>query len=88
VTDTGIGIPQDCLPHLFEEFYRAQREATQGVTGTGLGLVICKRIVSELAGSISVESKEGDHTTFTVQLPLAEANTASGHAGELETTKG
>jgi len=88
VADTGIGIPQDCLPRLFEEFYRAQREATQGVSGTGLGLVICKKVVKELEGSISVVSKEGEGTTFTVRLPLAEAQADSGKSEILENTKG
>ncbi len=88
VADTGIGIPQDCLPRLFEEFYRATREATQGVPGTGLGLVICRKIVSELGGSISVESKEGEHTKFTVRLPLAGTRANSRQTEILETTRG
>lgn len=88
VADTGIGIPQDCLTRLFEEFYRAPREATQGLPGTGLGLVICKKIVDELGGTITVESKEGEYTRFTVRLPTAEAKAESGPAEILETTKG
>jgi two-component system, sensor histidine kinase and response regulator len=72
VHDTGIGIPKECIPHLFEEFYRAKRPETQDIPGTGLGLVICKKITSELGGSINVESKEGLFTRFLVRLPAAQ----------------
>jgi two-component system, sensor histidine kinase and response regulator len=72
VQDTGIGIPADFRSHLFEEFYRAKTPETQSIPGTGLGLVICKRIVDELGGSIEVDSKEGEYTIFTVKLPVAQ----------------
>ncbi len=72
VSDTGLGIPPAFRPHLFEEFYRAKTPETQNIPGTGLGLVICKRIVDELGGSIEVDSKEGEYSTFTVKLPIAE----------------
>jgi two-component system, sensor histidine kinase and response regulator len=72
VRDTGIGIPESARPRLFEEFYRVKCEATQDIPGTGLGLVICKRIVDELGGSIEVQTKEGEFTTFLVRLPAAE----------------
>ena len=72
VSDTGLGIPSAFRPHLFEEFYRAKTPETQNIPGTGLGLVICKRIVDELGGSIEVDSKEGEYSTFTVKLPVAE----------------
>jgi two-component system sensor histidine kinase/response regulator len=71
VSDTGIGIPQAFRSHLFEEFYRVKTPETQNIPGTGLGLVICKKIVDELCGSIEVDSKEGEYTTFTVKLPVA-----------------
>jgi two-component system, sensor histidine kinase and response regulator len=71
VRDTGLGIPPAFRPHLFEEFYRIQTPETQSIPGTGLGLVICKRIVDELGGSIDVDSKEGEYTVFTVKLPAA-----------------
>ena len=74
VRDTGIGIPPAFQPHLFEEFYRVKTPETQNIPGTGLGLVICKRIVDELGGSIEVDSKEGEYTVFTVRLPVAESN--------------
>jgi two-component system phosphate regulon sensor histidine kinase PhoR len=72
VRDTGLGIPESFRPHLFEEFYRVKTPETQNIPGTGLGLVICKKIVDELGGSIEVDSKEGEYTTFTVRLPVAE----------------
>jgi two-component system, sensor histidine kinase and response regulator len=81
VSDTGIGIPQAALTHLFEEFYRVKSEATANIPGTGLGLVICRKIVQELGGRIDVRSRQGEGTTFTVHLPLAlkrnEAGTGS-----------
>jgi two-component system phosphate regulon sensor histidine kinase PhoR len=72
VRDTGIGIPEDVRAHLFEEFYRGKTPETQNIPGTGLGLVICKKIVDELGGSIEVESKGGEYTIFTVRLPIAD----------------
>ncbi len=71
VSDTGIGIPEDFRSHLFEEFYRVKTSETENIPGTGLGLVICKKIVDELGGSIEVDSKEGEYTVFTVKLPVA-----------------
>lgn len=72
VRDTGIGIPESLRPNLFEEFYRIKTPETQDIPGTGLGLVICKKITDELGGSIGVESKEGEYTTFTIKLPISE----------------
>jgi two-component system phosphate regulon sensor histidine kinase PhoR len=69
VSDTGIGIPASALPQLFTEFYRASN-AKAFAPGTGLGLVIVKELVEKMGGHISVESDEGQGTTFTVFLPL------------------
>jgi signal transduction histidine kinase len=69
VADTGMGIPEKALPHLFEKFYRV--EASEGkVPGTGLGLSICKQIVSGHGGSIEVGSKPGKGTRFTIHIPV------------------
>ncbi len=68
VKDNGIGIPSDDIPHLFESFHRCQNVGT--ISGTGLGLAIVKRSVEMHGGHISVESKLGVGTTFTVTLPL------------------
>jgi two-component system, sensor histidine kinase and response regulator len=73
VRDTGIGMPPSFRQRLFEEFYRIKTPETQNIPGTGLGLVICKRIVDELGGSIEVDSKEGEYSAFTVRLPIANA---------------
>ncbi len=71
IADTGIGIPQDALPRLFEEFFRARNAIALQETGTGLGLAIVKDLVERYDGQIEVESAEGEGTTFTVTLPLA-----------------
>ena len=73
VTDTGIGIPTDALPHLFEEFYRAGNAKALQATGTGLGLSIIRDLVERYSGEIEVASAEGQGTTFTLTLPLTEA---------------
>lgn len=78
VRDTGKGIAESDLPHIFEKFYRAASEAKDGsealpgtaASGVGLGLYLAQRIVAQLDGTISVESKEGVGTTFSVTLPL------------------
>ena len=70
VTDTGIGIAADALPHVFEEFYRAKNAKAVEEAGTGLGLAIVKDLVERYGGRIEVRSTEGQGTTFTVLLPL------------------
>ena len=80
IKDTGIGIPADCLGHLFEEFYRVKTASTENIPGTGLGLAICRKIASELGGTVSVASEEGAGTTFTVQLPVHAAKAAPASA--------
>lgn len=69
VTDTGIGIPKNELNKLFTKFYRVRGESTRHVSGTGLGLVITKKIVERHGGTIKVESEFGSGTTFIVTLP-------------------
>lgn len=68
VQDTGLGIPEDALPHLFEKFYRV-REHESKTGGTGLGLSICKQIVQGHNGTLEVKSKIGVGTAFTMRLP-------------------
>ncbi len=70
VADSGIGIPADALPHLFEEFYRAPNAKAQVKEGTGLGLAITKDLVVRYGGHIGVESQPGTGTTFCVTFPL------------------
>ena len=69
VTDTGIGIPGEALPHLFEEFYRAANAKASDEIGTGLGLAIVKDLADRYGGRIEVESVVGQGSTFTVTLP-------------------
>jgi signal transduction histidine kinase len=75
VTDTGIGITEEHLPHLFERFYRVDtartRDARGSVSGSGLGLAICQSILTAHGGTIAVESEAGVGTTFLVRLRLA-----------------
>jgi signal transduction histidine kinase len=77
VADTGIGIPEESLPKLFQEFYRGRNAKDLEEAGTGLGLAIVKDLVDRYAGGIGVESREGVGTTFTVTLPLAPAAVGS-----------
>jgi len=71
VQDTGLGIPKEAFPHLFQEFYRAPNAREVEESGTGLGLAIVKDLVARYGGEISVESTLNEGTTFTVLLPLA-----------------
>ncbi len=77
VADTGIGIPGDALPHLFEEFFRAKNAKASQATGTGLGLAIVKDLIRRYDGTIDVESVEGQGTTFTLRLPVARREPAA-----------
>jgi two-component system OmpR family sensor kinase len=71
VQDTGIGIPPDVLPHIFDRFYRAQREGRKGV---GLGLSIARWIAEAHGGHLDVESEVGQGSTFTLWLPTGAAD--------------
>ncbi len=69
VTDTGIGIGEEELPHIFERFYKADKSRTPARSGSGLGLAIVRRIVELHGGSVSVSSNPGEGNAFTVRLP-------------------
>ena len=71
VSDTGIGIPPADQPRLFERFFRSSAAYDQAIPGTGLGLAIVKAIVEAHRGRITVDSHEGQGTTFRIELPLA-----------------
>jgi signal transduction histidine kinase len=73
VSDTGIGIPQESLPHLFERFYRVDGARSRHLGGTGLGLAIVKSICTAFGGTVTVQSTVGAGTTFRVELPLEPA---------------
>lgn len=70
VRDTGIGIPQDQLDRVFERFYRVDKSHSRELGGTGLGLSIVKHGAACHGGTVSVTSREGEGSTFTVLLPL------------------
>jgi len=69
IADTGVGIPAEDIPHLFQKFYRVSSKDTNDIGGTGLGLYLSRRLVELLGGRIWAESKHGVGSTFYVQLP-------------------
>jgi len=71
VADTGIGIPEEELPHIFKRFFRGEKPRMTQISGTGLGLAIVKEIVELHGGRVIVESQADAGTTFTIWLPLA-----------------
>jgi two-component system phosphate regulon sensor histidine kinase PhoR len=72
VTDDGIGIPKEALPHLFKRFYRTQTAVERGIAGTGLGLYLVKESLQTYNGQIEVTSEPDQGSTFRVHLPIAE----------------
>ena len=74
VSDTGIGIPPENLPHVFDRFYRVDKARTRAQGGSGLGLSIAKWVAQAHGGAIRVTSQVGEGTTFSVTLPLYSQN--------------
>ena len=68
VQDTGVGIPEDAVGHIFEKFYRVRDHETKAI-GTGLGLSICKKIIQGHGGTIQIKSQVGIGTTIIFSLP-------------------
>ena len=70
VEDSGIGIPEESLEHIYERFYRVDKSHSREIGGTGLGLAITRNAVLMHRGAIKAHSKEGEGTIFTVRIPL------------------
>ncbi len=81
IQDTGIGIPPEDIPHMFQKFYRVDSSATRTIGGTGLGLFISRKIVELYGGRVWVESELGKGSTFYINLPRV----TSSRAEELKT---
>jgi len=85
ITDTGIGMSEEFLPHLFDEFAREKNSTENKIEGTGLGMSIVKRLVELMDGTIEVSSVKGQGTTFVVTIPHKIADkSAVEHYGEIE----
>ncbi|MGH7453456.1 MAG: ATP-binding protein, partial [bacterium] len=74
IRDTGAGIPEKALPHIFDYFYRHRDENTRRESGTGIGLALTKELVTLHHGEISVTSQEGVGSEFVICLPLGKAH--------------
>ena len=70
ISDTGIGIPEEALGHIFERFYRVDKSHSREIGGTGLGLAIARSAVLRHKGSVKVSSVENEGTVFIVKIPL------------------
>lgn len=77
VSDTGIGIPDDEINRVFERFYRASNARAAETSGTGLGLIIVKKIIEQHGGTVEVKSAVNQGTTFTVRIPIIPTTTMS-----------
>jgi two-component system phosphate regulon sensor histidine kinase PhoR len=71
IADSGIGIPSEDLPRIFERFYRVDKARSREVGGTGLGLSIVKHVIEQMQGTVSVESQLNKGSRFTIVLPEA-----------------
>ena len=71
IEDTGIGIPEEALPHIFEPFYRVDQSRSRAVGGSGLGLPLVKDIVEKHGGEVTVKSAAGEGTTFILRFPAS-----------------
>ena len=72
ISDTGVGIPEESLAHIFERFYRVDKARSRSTGGSGLGLSIVRNLIERNNGQIRVTSKLGEGTEFTITFPIAE----------------
>ncbi|MEO8403869.1 MAG: response regulator, partial [Chitinophagaceae bacterium] len=85
IADTGVGIPERELPMMFERFHRVQNSAGRSHEGTGIGLSLVSELVKFHHGTISVTSKEGKGSTFSVTIPIGKTHLSPSHVSEKET---
>ena len=83
IRDTGIGIPPEHLPHVFERFYRVDRSRTRSTGGTGIGLAIVKELVQAHGGQVAITSMPGSGTTVSLTLPVAPTPPAGGTSADV-----
>lgn len=76
IKDSGIGIPREDIPHLFQKFYRVDNSQTREIGGTGLGLYLCRRLAEVMGGRIWVESEFGKGSTFFLEIPRTDREEA------------
>jgi PAS domain S-box-containing protein len=81
VSDTGVGIPEKELPHIFERFYRVENQRSRSFEGSGIGLALIHELVKLHSGSIAVESRQGLGTAFTLTVPFGAAHLPSEQIG-------
>lgn len=74
IVDFGLGIPEDCIPNLFNKFYRVGLSTHRKIVGTGLGLAICKEIVKSHNGDIGLKSVVGKGSEFYFEIPIIKEN--------------
>ena len=88
ISDTGIGIPEEDLPYIFDRFYRVDKARTRAHGGSGLGLSIARWIVEVHGGEIEVKSKVGEGTTFHIYLPLLSTSRSSSAGADADAESG
>ena len=86
VSDTGVGIPEHELPHLFERFHRIEGQQSRTYEGSGIGLALVQELVKLNSGKIAVKSPAGEGTTFTVSVPFGTAHLPMDHVSARQTT--
>jgi CheY-like chemotaxis protein len=85
IRDTGVGIPECALPHVFERFHRVQQTRGRSHEGSGIGLALVQELVKLHGGSVGVESVEGRGTTFRVSIPVGKAHLSQERIGSART---
>ena len=87
VKDSGIGIPAEDIPHLFQKFYRVDNSDTREIGGTGLGLYLSRRLAEAMSGNLRVESKYKEGSTFYLEIPRMSSSEAKQRLESAETEK-